>query len=208
MRDKAVIFILTTAIGFAAGFYAGRLYERNCLVCKAPAAVLDEVRDAPLKAAISDPAREEALRRIEAEMKVFKEKVDAIRDDFLDKIGGILATPEQHEKFKAMRERYLAKRNQPPAPPHPAAATNAAGKPVKPPQQEEFESVIMMVIMVPRSQEWFTRKLDLDAKQSGQARALLVEQRDRFIALVDVMPPPSTKLHRVAPPPQQPETAK
>jgi hypothetical protein len=205
MRDKAIIFILTTAIGFAAGFYAGRWNERNRPVCAAPAAVLDEVRDAPLKAAISDSAREEAVRRIEAEMEEFKGKVNAIRDDFLDKLDALLATPAQHEKFKAMRDRFLAKRQ--PRPPAPAdAAPGEAGKPAKPPpRQEEFESVIMMLIMVPRAQEWYVRKLELDEKQSAQVKVLLIEQRDTFIALVDAMPPPSTKLHRIAP---QPDAAK
>jgi hypothetical protein len=205
MREKAVIFILTTAIGFAVGFYAGKWNERNRPVCAAPAAVLDEVRDEPLKTAISDPAREEAVRRIEAEMEVFRTKVNAIRDDFLDKLDAILATPGQHEKFKAIRERFLAKR--PPRPAAPAdAAADAAGKSAKPPQQqEEFESVIMMLIMVPRAQEWFVRKLDLDEKQSEQVQALLVERRDKFIELVDATPPPSTKLHRIAP---QPDAAK
>jgi hypothetical protein len=207
MRDKAIIFILTTALGFAVGFYAGKWNERNRPVCAAPAAaVLDEVRDQPLKTAISDPAREEAVRRIEAEMEVFKGNVNAIRDDFLDKLGVILATPAQHEKFKVMRERFLAKRQ-----PRPAAVANAApdaaGAPKKTPQQqEEFESVIMMLIMVPRAQEWYVRKLNLDEKQSAQALALLMEQRDQFIALVDATPPPSTKLHRIAP--QQPGAAK
>ena len=207
MREKAVIFILTTAIGFAVGFYAGKWNERNRPVCAAPAAVLDEVRDEPLKTAISDPAREEAIRRIEAEMEVFRTKVNAIRDDFLDKLATILATPKQHEKFKAIRERFLARRQPRPAAPADAApATDATGKPVKPPPPpEEFESVIMMLIMVPRAQEWFVRKLDLDEKQSGQVQALLVERRDKFIALADATPPPSTKLHRIAP---QPDAAK
>lgn len=204
MRDKAIIFILTTAIGFAVGFYAGKWNERNRPVCAAPAAVLDEVRDEPLKTAISDPAREEAVRRIEAEMEVFRTKVNAIRDDFLDKLDNILATPGQHEKFKAIRERFLAKRPRPAAPAD--AATDEAARLAKPPpKQEEFESVIMMLIMVPRAQEWFVRKLDLDEKQSGQVQALLVERRDKFIALVDATPPPSTKLHRIAP---QPDAAK
>ncbi len=205
MREKAILFILTTAIGFAVGFYAGKWNERNRPVCAAPAAVLDEVRDEPLKTAISDPAREEAVRRIEAEMEAFKAKVNTIRDGFLDKLGAILVTPEQHEKFKAMRERFLAKRHPRPAPPA-NDATGTAGKPAKPPpQQEEFESVIMMLIMVPRAQQWFTHKLNLDENQSGQVRALLLERRDRFIALVDATPPPSTKLHRIAP---QPDAAK
>ncbi|MDR0353450.1 MAG: hypothetical protein LBI02_08920 [Opitutaceae bacterium] len=202
MRDKAILFILTTAIGFAAGFCAGTWHERNRPICAAPAAVLDEVRDQPLKTAISDPAREEAARRIKAEMDVFKEKVNAIRDDFLDKLETILATPEQHAKFKSMRERFLAKRQ-----PRPAAPADAAtGDPAKPPPpQEEIESVIMMLIMVPRAQEWYARKLNLDEKQLTQVQTLLVEQRDRFIALVDTTPPPSTKLHRIAP---QPDAAK
>ncbi|MDR2674833.1 MAG: hypothetical protein LBC18_08195 [Opitutaceae bacterium] len=206
MRDKAAIFILTTAIGFTVGFYAGKWNERNRPVCKAPAAVLDEVRDAPLGPAISDPAREEAVRRIEAEMEAFKARVNTIRDDFLDKLDAILATPVQREKFKAMRDRFLAKRQ--PRPPAPAdtAAPGEAGKPAKPPpRQEEFESVIMMLIMVPRAQEWYVRKLELDEKQSARVKVLLTEQRDAFIALVDATPPPSTKLHRIAP---QPDAAK
>lgn len=192
--SKILPFILTTLIGFAVGICAGIWIKRTPTIPPPPAAVLDELKDAPIGSGNPAPAydarREEAFRQIRAEMDEFKTKCDAIKSSLRAQMEPIL-TPEQRERMKRWRERPST-----PAPP--------PGKQPSPPPGrrnfwEGFDSV-MTIVMVPFSLERFTESLDLTAEQKTAVHKLLLERREKFMELVDATPPPSFKLLKLAPP--------
>ena len=58
---------------------------------------------------------------------------------------------------------------------------------------------LLAVVVVPQRLEWLTNDLKLDDEQKEKARGILVQRRDKFLALVDSSPPPSLTLSRLAP---------
>jgi len=54
-------------------------------------------------------------------------------------------------------------------------------------------------IVVPLTLEHLTTALQLDDGQKAAVRQLLLERREKFLALIDSTPPPSIGLSRLAP---------
>lgn len=190
--SKILPFILTTLIGFVVGIGAGVWINRTPSIPPPPAAILDELKDAPIGAKNPPPApdaqREETFRQIRAEMEDFRKKVDDIKKSLRAQMEPIL-TPEQRERMNRWRER-------PGSPPPPPKAAPPGGRHNF---WEGFESA-MTIMMVPFSLERMSESLNLTPEQKVTVRKLLLERREKFLELVDTTPPPSFKVLKLAPP--------
>lgn len=202
--NKTILFILTTAIGFAAGIFAGMWIRSNPPIPAPPAAVLDEVKEAPLGSnnaapdtaqntlAVTDPRREAALRQIRAEMDEFMTKVREIKTTFREQTDTVL-DEKQREIVRRWRER--------PTPPSAPATPSAPSTNPRSARNfyEGFESTIT-IIMVPFSLERLDDDLKFTPAQKEAVHKILLDRRAKFLELVDTTPPPSFKLLKLAPP--------
>lgn len=200
--NKTFLFVLTTAIGFIAGIFAGMWIKSNPPIPAPPAAVLEEVKDAPYGSSnpapaatqaapnAADPHNEAALRQIKTEMEDFMKKVREIKASFRDQME-IVLNESQREQMRRWRER-------PASPPQPAPADNPA-KSRSARIYEGFDSTIV-IIMVPYSLERLDDDLKFTPEQRKAVHKLLIERRAKFLELVDTTPPPSFKLLKLAPP--------
>jgi hypothetical protein len=208
--NKGFVIALATLIGFAAGTFAGSWMQRTLPVPPPPTGLMGEVRDMPLNSTASanpnaprpsgKPLPEEALRQMKAEIDAFKKKVDPIKVEFRTQLEAVL-TPVQVERLKAMTER----------PPQPASSTKSKDKP-DPANDWRYriydglDSTITLVV-IPFTLARLTEELGLTPEQRGTVHRLLIQRREKFIALVDSTPPPSFELCKIAPV-KAPEAAK
>lgn len=200
--NKILPFILTTVIGFAVGVYAG-MWMKNTQPATPPppAAVLDELKDAPLGSSNpapaqtaspnADPRREEARRQFQAEMEAYRKKVDEIKNSLRSQMEPIL-TSEQRERMKRWRER--------PSPPSSASGATGQQRSRGPRNFWEGFDSAMTIVMVPFTLERFEDSLKLTPEQKEAVHKLLIERREKLLELVDKTPPPTFKLIRMIPP--------
>ncbi len=197
---KGFVVALATLIGFAAGTFAGSWMQRTQPVPAPPAGgVLGELRDAPLNSAPENPDApkpsgkplpEEALRQMRAEIDAFKKKVEPIRTEFRQQLEALL-TPVQLERLKVLSER--------PAQPAP----DSKEKP-DPAQEQRYrfysglDSTITLVL-IPFALARLNEELGLSYAQREAVHQLLIQRREKFLALVDSTPPPSFNLGKLAP---------
>ena len=196
--NKILPFILTTAIGFAAGTCAGIWTKCTRAIPPPPAAILGELKDAPLGSSDSsttaasapdaDEQREAFYQQVRAEMEDFRKKCDAIKNSLRAQMEPLL-TPEQRERMSRWRER-------PAPPPEPADAAQARRSRGF---WEGFDSALV-IMMVPFSLERMDESLNFTPEQKAAVHKLLLERRAKFLELVDTTPPPSFKLLRLAQP--------
>lgn len=198
--NKGFVVALATLIGFSAGTFAGSWMQRTQPVPAPPTGgVLGELRDAPLNSAPENPDApkpsgqplpDEALRQMKAEIDAFKKKVDPIKLEFRTQLEALL-TPVQKERLKAIIER--------PAPP-----------PLKPGEKADpakdwryriydgLDSTITLVV-IPFTLARLNEELGLSYAQREAVHQLLIQRREKFLALVDSTPPPSFNLGKLAP---------
>lgn len=198
--NKILPFILTTAIGFAVGILAGIWIKQHPCIPPPPAAVLDELKNAPMgsgnpapQTAVNNPNYEQALQQIKEEMDDFRKKVDTIKSSVRSQMDPIL-TPEQLERVRKWRERPAPPRRPSDPPPAPGSRGRSARS-----FYENLDSA-MTIIMVPFSLERLDDSLKFSPEQKEAVRKLLIERREKFLELVDETPPPSFKLLKLAPP--------
>jgi hypothetical protein len=197
--NKGVVIALTTLIGFSAGTFAASWMHNHQPVPAPPTGLMGEVRDMPLNTALPDdpntpppsgqPLQEEALRQMKAEIDAFKKKVDPIKTEFRTQLEALL-TPVQRERLKAMTER----------PPQPAGtpAPKESSKDRGYRMYDGLDSTITLVV-IPFTLARITEELGLTPAQRDAVHKLLIQRRERFIALVDSTPPPSFNLSKIAP---------
>jgi hypothetical protein len=138
------------------------------------------------------------LRTHRAESAEFKRRLDEIEDDFRARLEAILS-PEQREQlsklFRPTGGAWLTPmpppmaKSGPVAPPLAIPAFGSAGS-LSP---SRFVSIVIYRPLLDR----MTEELQLDVRQQDAARQLLIERRERTIALVDEMPPPSLRLGQI-----------
>jgi hypothetical protein len=197
--NKGFVIALATLIGFAVGTFAGSWMQRNQPVPPPPTTVLGELRDVPLNAAPENPDApkpsgmplpDEAIRQMKIEIDAFKKKIEPIKIEFRTQLEALL-TPVQRERLKAMSER--------PAPPPP----NSKEKP-DPAKDWRYriydgmDSTITLVV-IPFTLARLTEELGLSYAQREAVHQLLIQRREKFLALVDSTPPPSFNLGKLAP---------
>jgi len=198
--NKGFVVALATLIGFAAGTFAGSWMQRTQPVPPPPTGgVLGELRDAPLNAAPENPDApkpsgqplpDEALRQMKAEIDAFKKKVEPIKLEFRTQLDALL-TPVQRERLKALSEK-------PPAPKPDSKEKPDPAKDWRYRLYDGMDSTITMVV-IPFTLARLTEELGLSYAQREAVHQLLIQRREKFLALVDSTPPPSFNLGKLAP---------
>jgi hypothetical protein len=205
MKLRLLVAALTILV-FAVGFGAGIWTQHHRPLLSPPIGLLGEIRNRSfdVHVQLSDPA---AIAKINAEIErmkpdidAFREKLDALNDDFRQKFA-VLLTPAQHEQFEKMHKRYeedlQARRASTPLPAIEAAP--AGGATLKLPFFAEPVEGMTSIVVVPLALDHLSDQLKLDDHQKVALRQLLLDRREKFLALIDATPPPSIRLNRLAP---------
>lgn len=197
--NKRFVVALATLIGFAAGTFAGSWMQRTQPVPAPPSGgILGELRDAPLNSAPENPDAPkpsgqplpaEALKQMKAEIDAFKKKIEPIKLEFRSQLEALL-TPVQRERLKAMTEK-------PPAP----AAKDKKTDPDRDWRYRVYDGMdtTITLVVIPFTLARLTEELGLSYAQREAVHQLLIQRREKFLALVDSTPPPSFNLGKLAP---------
>lgn len=206
MKQRVAIALLTVLL-IGAGYFAGVWTERHrCKVPPPPAPLLGELSPQPktqpapaaTPATTTDPraARLAAeIERLRPQIDEFRTKLDAIDLEMDRRIAAILR-PEQQDLFQALVKRgeeQRARENE-----QKGLSTPLTADEIRELQQRPLHRLLSIVV-VPIRLEWNTKQLKLDAGQREQLAEILRWRREKFIELVDVSPPPSLTLSKLAP---------
>jgi len=204
MKLRLLIAGLTILV-FAAGFGASVWTQHHCALYGPPAALLGELRDqsVDVRLQLSDPATiaqiNAEIERIKPDIDAFRIKLAALYRDYHQKIDALL-TPAQHEKFEEMHKRYEQRRAERANSSLPTVESSpSGGATLKLPFFSDPIEGMTSAIVVPLTLDHLTMALQLDDRQKAAVRQLLLERREKFLALIDSTPPPSIGLNRLAP---------
>jgi hypothetical protein len=204
MKLRLLIATLTVLI-FAAGFGASIWVQHHCPLLAPPVSLLGEVRDRnfdvrlPLNDAFTLARINAEIERIKPDIDAFHQKLDAINHDLHQKIDALL-TPAQREEFEKMHKRYEQRRAERANSSLPVVESSPTGGSVlKIPFFAEPIEGMTSAIVVPLTLDHLTTALQLDDRQKTAVHQLLLERREKFLALIDSTPPPSIGLNRLAP---------
>jgi len=195
MRDRLLAALLTLAV-FAVGFAAGTWAERHRPFPAPPGAFMGEfgAKRNPAPSSQEPPVNRaellEQIAKIRPEIDSFRERTNEIYAQF-DRDMLTVLTPEQNatyvKKFRSQRV------------PQPQDED-------KPISDEEIEHLLQRpfrtlayFIVVPMTLDRMSTELKLDDAQRDKVRDFLRVRREKFIELVDSVPPPSLMLSRLAP---------
>ena len=206
MKQRLVIALLA-ALCFAAGFAARSWTEEGPAVPPPPAALGSEfTRTAPAPAAAARRGsttqplnRTKLVAEIEknrSQIDAYKKRLDEIDAEFERDLAPLL-TAEQREKFAAQQKRNAERRARG------IAAVAADTAPLSDEQIFHLQyrplySVLGEVSLSMRF-ESLNHDLKLDDAQQARVRDLLHARRQKFLDIVDAVPPPSIIMSRLAP---------
>lgn len=215
MRQRLVIALLTLC-GFVAGFGARILTESKCKVPPPPTAGSEFMRKSQVQPAndterraptYTEAEREKLLGDIEKlrpQIELYQKRLDEIADEYERDVMPIL-TSEQRAKYEVDKKRnaeQLAKGER-----EVAATTTLSDEQIFKMQQLPIWNALWNVAINARL-EWWVRDYHLSPDQQKQLRAILVKRREKFLALVDAVPPPSIVLSQLAPQAEKLKTKK
>jgi hypothetical protein len=190
MSERLQVVVITVAV-FVAGLLVGIWTQRARPMPPPPIPLMGEFGPPP-PGALPPPwllgfgqgpppsprQMRERIAALKPQIAVFRKNVDSIEDDFRARLDAIL-TADQRHKLDGLRASV-------PHPPGPMpGCAGEAGNPFIP-----------MVIYRPML-ERLTEVLALDEKQHNQLKQALIGRRERLLALVDRMPPPSFQFGRI-----------
>lgn len=179
---RALITIFLTVAVFSAGVLTGRWMQRTQPVPPPPIGIMGEIRDVPLSAsnapATPKPDLQAEVDRMKPHIEAFKQKLEPIKQGFRNELDAVL-TADQRLKLQQWNER-----------------TASGGEKKK--HKDGLDSLFPIVI-VPSTLDRLTDELHLTDDQRTRVHQLLLERREKFLALVDASPPPSLRLSRIAP---------
>ena len=200
MRGNVVVVLATVAL-FAAGLVVGVWTQRSRPLPPPPEGPMEEFRrsaPAPAPAVRHQPwfvsekgagergsvSPQELRKKLDVlipQIADFQQRVDAIEQQFRTAFDAIL-TPDQKQKLDIITKRLASF-------PDPLPGCAPGMGPI----------FVSMVIYRP-TYEHLSEDLTLDDKQQHQLMDLLIERRNKLLALVDTTPPPSFKLPDVVNP--------
>lgn len=195
MRDRVLAALLTLAV-FAVGFGAGTWAERHRPFPGPPAAFMSEfgAKPSPPAPAPNPPVNRaqllEQIEKIRPEIESFRARTDEIYAQF-DRDMLTVLTPEQDAAYlKKFRPQH-------------APGPQDDEKPLS---DEEIERLLQRplrtlayFVVLPMTLDRMVTELKLDDSQRDKVRDFLRVRREKFIELVDSVPPPSLMLSRLAP---------
>ncbi|MEY2879182.1 MAG: hypothetical protein RLZZ15_1562 [Verrucomicrobiota bacterium] len=212
MKERLVIAALAV-LCFAAGFGARWWTEDDGPAVPPPSAVLGSEftagSGAPAKPAVKIPSRtssshgEPNRSRLAADVQRLRPQIDAYRArleeldrDFDRQVLAIL-TSEQREKFAARQKRLAERRAKD------EARDAADSGPLSDDQLSQLQQRplwnVLWSVSVEARYERLDKELKFDAAQQARVKELYRERREKFIALVDTVPPPTITLSLLAP---------
>ena len=195
MRDRVLAALLTLAV-FAVGFGAGTWAERHRPLPGPPAAFMSEfgAKPSPPAPAPNPPVNRaqllEQIEKIRPEIESFRARTDEIYAQF-DRDMLTVLTPEQDAAYlKKFRTQH-------------ASGPQDEEKPLSDEEigrllQRPLRTLAYFVVL-PMTLDRMVTELKLDDSQRDKVRDFLRVRREKFIELVDSVPPPSLMLSRLAP---------
>jgi hypothetical protein len=198
MRDRLLAALLTLAV-FATGFTAGLWSERHRPFPAPPGQFMGEFGAKPVQGARNVPPinraeLSEEIEKLRPQMEAFRDRIAEIYAEFDRDIEPIL-TPEQRATYET---NFKAHRGF--GPPPDIAAND------KPLSDEQIDSLLQRpfrtlgyFVVIPMTLERMSMDLKLDDAQRAKVKDFLRVRREKFIELVDSVPPPSLLLSRLAP---------
>jgi hypothetical protein len=198
MRDRVLAALLTLAV-FGAGFGAGVWAERHRPIPRPPGAFMGEFGARQGGAARATPPINRAqlleqIDRLRPEMDSFRQRVMDIYAQF-DRDMDTVLTPGQRADYE---KKFRSKRGFGPPPEIAAGDKPLSDDQIETLLQRPFRTLAYFVVL-PMTLEVMTNNLRLDDAQRDKVKDLLRVRREKFIELVDSVPPPSLMLSRLAP---------
>ncbi len=198
MRDRVLAALLTLAV-FATGFGAGMWAERHRPIPRPPGAFMGEFGARQGGAARNTPPVNRAqlleqIERLRPEIDSFKEHVMEIYAQF-DRDMETVLTPGQRAAYE---KDFRSRRGFGPPPEIAADDKPLSDDQIEALMQRPFRTLAYFVVL-PMTLERMASDLKLDDAQRDRVRDLLRVRREKFIELVDSVPPPSLMLSRLAP---------
>lgn len=202
MKQRLLVSLLTIVV-FAAGFFARFLTEREHPLPPPPASLLGEFASGKGPAATEKKPAPKPFDRAQlvADIEKLRPQIDAYRarletiDREYEAAFALILNLEQRAIYQAKQEKHRAESESKAALAPPS--TPLSEEEIAKLRQRPFESAFWKVSYSGRL-ETAVREYKLDAKQEAAVRQLLIERREKFLALVDATPPPTFKLTALA----------
>jgi len=197
MRQRLVI-PLVAVLAFVVGLFAGRWVELHRPLPAPPGGFGGEFSDHRSSPGFHHgPPRDRAELRSQIEalrpqLEAFRAKMAAIDDEFSSQFDTVL-NPEQrtlHDEYVQRRADTRSHLNQ---------GRNTADDRLLFALTEQSGRTVLWDIVVPLRLDWLTKTFKLDDAQREKTRSLLLDRRQKVIALIDSSPPPSVMLSHLAP---------
>jgi hypothetical protein len=197
MRPFLSVFLLSV-LAFGAGFGA-RIWVDDTRALPPPPAPGGEFvgnrQNAPGPGGGHHPSRADLaaeIERLRPQIDIYRKSMDQIDSDFEHDLLAVL-TPAQQDRYN---ERH--KRRTDPRSPRPESTRPLTDEEIMRLRDRPLWSALDHV-----SVQWKLDDLDRDLKfddaQLPKVRDLLTQRRDKFLKLIDSVPPPSLTLSRLAP---------
>ena len=191
--------LLLALTGFAAGMAAGVWQESHRALPPPPAPFMAEFAGAVSNAGHRPTDRAElaaAVERTRPQIEEFRARMHAIDAEFDRSVEAVL-NPDQRARYVEKVRRHardLQNEAAPAGPDSPPLTDEQVSRYL----QSPFKSIVQIVIL-PLRLDGLTREYGLDDAQRTQVRDILRVRREKFVELVDSVPPPSVILSRIAP---------
>lgn len=198
--SQRVVIPLLAAVAFGAGFGA-RIWTENDHALPPPPAIGSEFINNPSEKKPAPRPIDRAQLRAEVEklrpqIDAYRAQLDAIDAEYEKALVGIL-NPAQRAIYDTKASKWRKNRAEQEAktastPPSPLSDEEIAKL-----RQRPFENAFWKICFTGRLEQT-TKDFTLEAAQQARVRELLVERRNKYIALVDSTPPPTFKLTSLA----------
>lgn len=206
MKQRLLIALLT-AIGFAAGFGARMMTEAGPSVPPPPAPGAEFVRSSRPETAAENKERKspmysesdrkkfrDQIEEMRPKIESYRKRIEEISSEFETEFQTILTT-DQKEKFVARAKRDAERRVQ--GEKKTAETTVLSDEQIFQLQQRPLWNVLWNVAINGRL-ERLIKDYKLEETQQQKVRQMLLARRDKFLALVDSVPPPSITYSELA----------
>jgi hypothetical protein len=198
MKQRVLVALLTVLV-FASGF-AARVWTEDSLALPPPPAPIGS-EFAPQASAAHPPAPDAKkpadhraqliadIQKLGPQIAMFQAKSDELYAEF-DRDFIAILNPDQRQHYADTQKKHAVK----------------APKSTGPLSDEEIEHdlnrplyILLGKVAVAEKLRVLTERCNLDAAQQAQVHDLLLAHREKFLALVDSVPPYSVQLSRIAP---------